>query len=124
YFLGWAQDDLGQHEASARTLSDAALAAHEGRADVIAARAWIRLSFEAGSKNHREDEQRWLAFAEATNARLGGNDEILGDLEVLRAIRAKAEGRYREGVEHDVKAVDYHERAYGTEHPLTALIRN
>jgi tetratricopeptide (TPR) repeat protein len=119
---GILEYELGDLAHAEPTLETAVWAAEAGRHDVIAGRAWIRLMVLIGLG--KQEFARASALAPrvtAVIARLGGDSSIEAYLErTLGGIESR-QNNLVSALSHTEKALDFEERASGSEHLNVAM---
>ncbi len=112
--LGWVEDGAGDYAAAARTFEQAVWAAEASRHDDLAVRSWGSLMMEVGERLQRPAEA--LAMRPRITAlieRLGGSEEMEGNLRVTVAQALYDSDRFAEAKLEADKALALFEHRFG-----------
>jgi serine/threonine protein kinase/tetratricopeptide (TPR) repeat protein len=120
YALGVLQWQVGNADASWRSLRHAYADALASRHEQIQANAAIDLIFVIGRNNKYDEAERWSEVAEA-NAQRMRNDELLGRFYTARADLYRIRGRFAEGVADAQRGIDLLRRVFGPDDQRVAL---
>jgi tetratricopeptide (TPR) repeat protein len=124
YLVGTSRQGLGDYGAVAEGLWAAIAAAYGSSNDVVLTRASSILAFVEGDKLYRqEDASRLLAMAHAGLERIGGSQDLEGDVLSTEALLVVAQGYPERAVPLLERVIADYRRTLG-EHPLTAIQLN
>ncbi|HYR54612.1 MAG TPA: serine/threonine-protein kinase [Myxococcaceae bacterium] len=114
--LGQFQTTAGDVKAAETTLKDAVLAASASGHDFAFAKAWIAQVglYIKRARFHESDEA--IRSASAALERLGGNDELLGDLLNDTAVLREGQGKYDQALVNHQRALEIRKRLLGPVH--------
>ncbi|MDP1917558.1 MAG: tetratricopeptide repeat protein [Myxococcales bacterium] len=123
--LGDAQELAGQSAAAETSLERAVFAAEAAGHEELVAEASVRLVLVAGARRGRyEVAALWERHALAAIARLGGREELEGDLNDYLASGLTARGLDTDALQRHQQALLLRERALGPDHPSVAASLN
>ncbi|WP_239576809.1 serine/threonine-protein kinase [Archangium primigenium] len=111
---------MGKAPEATRLLTQALFDAEAGRADRLRAYTLIRLSFMEGRLKHYDQAESWAGLAEASLRRMGGDAEMLGDLQANRGTLAQEQKRFPEALRLLEEARSLRERALASDDPKNA----
>ena len=113
---GFVEAELGLGDDAERSLREAFGAAEQGRDDRAGAVAAGNLMWVTGYLQNRfEEAERWSDLASAKIERLGGDETVAADFADMRAGVLLREGRHREAIEVQERAVELMSRINGPE---------
>ena len=113
---GFVEAELGLADDAERSLREAFGAAEQGRDDRAGAVAAGNLMWVTGYLQNRfEEAERWSELATAKIERLGGDETIAADFFDMRAGVLLREGRHREAIEVQERALELLSRISGPE---------
>jgi tetratricopeptide (TPR) repeat protein len=111
---GFVEAELGEADDAERSLSEAFSAAEQGRDDRAGAVAATNLMWVTGYLQNRfEEADRWSDLASAKIGRLGGDEPIAAEYADNRASVLIQEGRHREAIETQKRALELQSRING-----------
>ena len=121
YQRGQLLERSGDDKGARVALTDALIAAEEGRHDLVAGEAATELvRVLANGEPHFDEALAWSRHAQAWIGRMNGNDRLLSSLEYNLGILYFRMGKYDLARTHDERAVALRERLLGPDHPEVA----
>jgi tetratricopeptide (TPR) repeat protein len=124
FFVAHNRQRMGDYERAAEELGNAMAVAYGAKDDVVMMRTASDLAFVQGDKLYRpEDARRTLALANAGLERVGGGDELEGDVLSTEALLLITGGHADQGIPMLERVVRIDQRVLG-ETPTTAIYMN